>query len=42
MENNTEKISKEAEPEQRERREYEKLDEDLMQTFLASDPISYY
>jgi hypothetical protein len=37
-----ESVKKEQETDQSERKEYEQLDEHLMQTFPASDPISYY
>jgi hypothetical protein len=38
----TVRLSLEKQSEQKIKREYEKLDEELMQTFPASDPLSYY
>jgi hypothetical protein len=37
-----EPVNKEREADQDDRNEYEELDEQLMQTFPASDPLSYY
>ena len=37
-----EPVNKEKKASQNRRKEYEKLDEELMQTFPASDPLSYY
>ncbi len=37
-----ESVKKEQETDQNKRKEYEQLDEYLMHTFPASDPISYY